>query len=40
MTIYIDLFWAGVLVGVFGTAALFFGVIIYYGIKTKKAKRL
>lgn len=38
MTIYIDLYWAGVAVGALCTTALFIGLIIYFGIKSGKKK--
>ena len=38
MTIYFDLFWTGFCFGVFGAAALFVGLIIYFGIASQKKK--
>lgn len=38
MTIYIDPFWAGVVLGALGTTSLFIGLIICIGIKSGKKK--
>lgn len=38
MTIYIDPFWAGVVLGALGTTGFFICLIIYFGIKSGKKK--